>query len=300
MSLNNFVEFELKIMDWISRLGNKFFDIFFYLISEFGGPIIIIAAIGIMYWCFNKEKGERLAYATITSVCLNGVLKSFVNRKRPFEHTGKEHLRRLKDSPLSDGATGTSFPSGHSQNAGSIYTTIALQYKKKWILSVCIIFLVLIPISRLYLGVHFPSDVIVGLSLGIIIAIVSYFLLNKFWNRKMIIYLLTILIFTPFICLPIADHGFAQGYGLLIGFVGGVFVENKWINFTNDVPPLKKIIRLLVGILLVGSCFVLTRLIPDHIRHIKIITIIVYGLTSFVAIGIVPFTFKSTRHPNGI
>ena len=53
----------------------------------------------------------------------------------------------------------------------------------------------------------------------------------------------------------------------------GVFVENKWINFTNDVPPLKKIIRLLVGILLVGSCFVLTRLIPDHIRHIKIITI---------------------------
>lgn len=298
MYLNNFVEFELKIMEWFNHLGNKFLDIFFYLISELGGPIIIIALVGIVYWCFNKEKGEKLAYAIITSVCLNGVLKSFINRKRPFEYN--ENLRRLKDSPLSDGATGTSFPSGHSQNAGSIYTSITLMNKKKWVKSVCIILIVLIPFSRLYLGVHFPSDVVVGLILGILVAICSFFLLNKFEKYRMIIYLVTIFIFTPFICLPIAEHDFAQGYGLLIGFTAGVFVENKWINFKRATSPLRKIIRLLVGILMVGSCFLLTRLIPQNIRHIKIITIIIYGLISFVAIGIVPITFRSDKHPQRI
>lgn len=300
MLLNSFIEFELQIIELISKFGNKFLNIFFYFISQFGGSILVIATIGIVYWCINKEKGEKIAYTALTSVCLNGLLKSFIKRKRPFEHTDKEHLRRLKNSKLSDGAAGTSFPSGHSQNTGAIYTSLVIYFKKKWVLIVSIIMMILIPFSRLYLGVHFLSDVIVGLLLGTIIATCSYLILKKFWKYKLIIYLSTLIVFTPFVFLPITDHLYVQSYGLFFGFVFGVMVENKWINFTNDVPPLKRIIRLLVGILLVGAVFALTRLIPENIRHIKIVSIAIYGLTSFVSFGIVPFTFKSARHPNGI
>lgn len=288
---------EMTILEWFYEIGNGFFDKFFYIITQLAGSVVIIGILGILYWCVDKEKGEKFGYALITSLCLNGVLKSLFNRKRPFLHEGKEHLRKMPDV---DGATGSSFPSGHSQNAGALYTALFKSTSNKFLKIGCIILIILIPISRLYLGVHFPSDVVIGVSVGILTTSVCFFLLNKFYKHKMLIYVLTIVIFTQFIIFRTPEYDFCRSYGLLIGFVAGIAVENKYIRFQNDVNLIKKFLRVAVGILVVGGAFFIINLIPKDISHLPIVAILLYALISFLTIGIVPFMFKSPNNKNGI
>lgn len=300
MYLVFFYEFEMQIMDELYKVGNTFLTILFYLISQFGGSTILIAILGILYWCIDKEKGEKIGFAILTSICLNGLLKSLFHFKRPFQYEEKDYLRKLQDSPLKDSATGSSFPSGHSQNAGALYSSLSIHFRHKplWIIS--IFFMIAVPLSRLYLGVHFPSDVVVGLLLGIFISILSYFLLNKFQQKKFWIYFITLGCFTPLMFFPFAEHDFARGYGLFAGFVFGIWIENKYIHFTTDIPTIKKFIRILIGILIVGTSFVILKLLPNSFTENKWVTILSYFTISFLAIGIVPFLFKSRRKPNGI
>lgn len=300
VSLVFFYEFEMKIMEWFYQIGSKFLDIVFYLFSQLGGSLVLIALIGIIYWCIDKEKGERIGFAVLTSICINGIIKTLVSFKRPFQYEGKEHLQKLQNSKLSDSATGSSFPSGHSQNTGALYTSIGIHFHKKWIWIIVAMLFVLVPISRLYLGVHFPSDVIIGLLIGIVIAVSFYYLLKYAKVNKLYIYLITLIALFPFVFLKNLEQDFARGYGLLLGFVSGVIVENKFIRFKNDVSILKKILRVLIGILIVGVTYVLIKLIPSEISHQPFVAILVHALVSFMAIGVIPFTFKSVKNPNGL
>lgn len=291
---------EMAIMEWFYQIGSNFLNIVFYLISQLGGSIIIIGVIGVVYWCIDKEKGERIGFTIITSICINGVFKSLFSMKRPFEYEGHEHLHKLQDSKLSASATGSSFPSGHSQNAGCLYSNLAINFKKKWLTWICVIIAILIPVSRLYLGVHFPSDVMVGLILGIAISVSLYFILTRFKKQKFWIYLGTLLVFTPLVLLNSAEHDFVRGYGLLAGFILGIFIENKFINFDNNVTLLKKLIRLLIGIFLVGGAFVIIKVLPEPIEKNKWVTILSYFIIGFLALGVVPFCFQSKRNPKGL
>lgn len=69
----------------------------------------------IIYWLYDKDKGLIIGYTLVSSFLINNFVKGLVNRRRPFEYEGHEYLRKLVDTSLKDGATGTSFPSGHSQ-----------------------------------------------------------------------------------------------------------------------------------------------------------------------------------------
>ena len=125
-----------------------------------------------------------------TSFLFNGIFKSLFLAKRPFEFEGKEYLRQL---PNSDGATGTSFPSGHSQNAGSLYSSFIINKTKRVFKIISIILIIIVPISRLYLGVHFFGDVIIGLIIGIVFAILFNFVYDRL-NNSNLLHLVSILI----------------------------------------------------------------------------------------------------------
>ena len=295
MFLNYFAQrpqIEWDILDFFNKIGNSFFDVLFMLISEFGAGEIVFGMIVFIYYLYDKKLAKRILITLSTSLVFNGIFKSLFSAKRPFQFEGKEHLKALENS--SDGATGTSFPSGHSQNAGAFFTSIFMNFKKNWIKVLSIIMLILVPISRLYLGVHFPGDVLVGLALGVIIAIIMNIVYPKLEND--LTYILfscgMLILIIPFMIINwnnLLVEDFFKSSGLFISVMLSFYLEKKYINFSTK-PSFKEAIIRLVAVLIVvfGIKIGVKAILPEH----NICHLIRYFLMGFSSLAVLPYFFS--------
>lgn len=295
---------EWEILEYLYKIQSSFLDYFFYFVSELGSTIITLLVVTIVYWCINKKTARVIAITAFFSIVANNLIKMFFTEPRPFQYEGKEYLRKLADSKLSDHSTGTSFPSGHSQNAGSVFTQLIMIFKKKAIIIPSVIMLILVPISRLYLGVHFPVDVIFGLLIGIIIAVVGTYFLTKYAKYEDQIMLTILIIVLPLLFYTHAGKDLFKGYGLLLGFFVGNFIEKKYINF--EISNIKKvnIIRYFFGLISVGIVyFALSQLthisfIYDNVLLRNIFYVITHALVVVFALNVVTLAFKKLKFLN--
>lgn len=274
---------ELEILRHIQSIANPFFDFLFQLITMCGEQIVLISIISIIYWALDKKFGEYIAYSVLTSVLLNNAVKDIFKMKRPI---GEEGIRTLREKT----ATGYSFPSGHTQSSVSFYGAMAIYLKKKAMYIIATIMIILIGFSRLYLGVHYPKDVIVGGILGVLTSLICYKLYNRFEN-KMLLYVITFIVFIP--ALTFAHSAdFIKGMGTYLGFVIGMYIEKKYVNFSIEGSTTVKVIRVLLGILILLVLQVgLKAIFPSE----TIFSFIRYALISFVGIGIYPMIFKKFK-----
>lgn len=288
------MEWEWKILDFLDTWKNKFFDVLNYGISFFLGSLFLVVLFFIIYWIVDKEKGIIIGFTFISCTLCNNLIKGFVNRRRPFEYENKAYLRKLQNSRLSDDATGTSFPSGHSQNSAGLYTSLILTYPGKhyrWLHVFLAFIIFLIGFSRIYLGVHFPSDVVIGICLGILIAFIMVYLQNRLGKKRIYLYILCCILFLP--CLFFENFGrdFVKSYGLLLGFTLGTILENKTVDFHCHVRPIQKMIRLVTGILLVGSAYLIYSVVPESIHNNFYFTLCMHFFIAFLGVYIVPLIF---------
>lgn len=274
---------ELEILRNIQSIANPFLDLLFQLITICGEQLVLISIISIIYWALDKKFGEYIAYSVLTSVLLNNAVKDIFKMKRPI---GEEGIRTLREKT----ATGYSFPSGHTQSSASFYGAMAIYLKKKAMYIIATIMIILIGFSRLYLGVHYPKDVIVGGILGVLTSLICYKLYNRFEN-KMLLYVITFIVFIP--ALTFAHSAdFIKGMGTYLGFVIGMYIEKKYVNFSIEGSTTVKVIRVLLGILILLVLQVgLKAIFPSE----TIFSFIRYALISFVGIGIYPMIFKKFK-----
>ena len=170
MITNNTKVFDDTIYKYIFSLRNDLLDTIFKTITKFGDTITIIIMVFVLLIFLGKENIYKLILTVVTTVLANQGLKHIIRRIRP------EHIRLIKEK-------GYSYPSGHSMIAIATYgLLIYLVYKNvknkllKTILILLLLILILgIGISRVYLGVHYPTDVLAGftIALPIIILIVG-------------------------------------------------------------------------------------------------------------------------------
>ena len=274
---------ELEILRHIQSISNPFFDFLFQLITICGEQIVLIVIISIIYWALDKKFGEYIAYSVLTSVLVNNAIKDIFKLKRPI---GEEGIRTLREET----ATGYSFPSGHTQGAASFYGSIAIYMKKKAMYIIATIMIVLIGFSRLYLGVRYPKDVIVGAILGVLTAWICYKLYIRIEN-KMLLYLITFVLFLP--ALTFAHSAdFIKGLGTYFGFLIGMFVEKKYVNFSVEGTRVNKIIRVLIGVLIL---LILQTGLKVILPTGQIFAFIRYAVISFFGIGIYPIIFKKFK-----
>lgn len=153
---------ELNILDWIQTLHTSAGDSLMVFITNLGNSGFIWILLDILLLIFPKTRrvGAAMAFALILELILcNGVLKPLVGRTRPFDINTDV---ALLISPPAD----FSFPSGHT--ASGFAATSALCFAKSRLRFPALILAALIAFSRLYLYVHFPSDVLAGILLGVL------------------------------------------------------------------------------------------------------------------------------------
>lgn len=148
---------------------------FMTTVTELGGETAFLVTALIVFWCWDKLHGYYVLSVGFFGTLFNQFLKITCRIPRPWVLDPKFTI--LEESRAA--ATGYSFPSGHSTNAVGTFGSMAAAAKEKWLRIVCIVIAVLVPFSRMYVGVHTPADVLVGSA----IALVLVFLLKPIIYR---------------------------------------------------------------------------------------------------------------------
>lgn len=286
--------FENQFILWFQGLAGKD-SLLYYLmnfISMFGEEMILVGIVGLVYWGFDKKRGERIGFMMISTILTNPLIKGIVKRTRPFDSgVGIENFRDVD---------GYSFPSGHSSGSSSTLVGATVVYKDKkykWLIAIAVIIPCLVALSRTYLGAHYPTDVICGLALGVGVV----FLLDWLYRivPKYILYGAMLFIGAAgfFYC---SESDFFTGYGILLGFVCGVFFEETITQFENTKVWWRIVLRVAVG----GALFlglneglksIVGTIYEDYAKNEwfeHIFRVVRYFFVVFLVIGVYPLVFK--------
>lgn len=299
----NLTNLELDFLHLLRNLSNKALDSIFEIITFFGEQYAIIIILVILYYAVSKKIGQRILYSIVTSINFNNFLKLIIKRPRPFSDV---HQNPVVPARL-ETASGYSFPSGHTQNASVTYSSLSINFKKKYVIIPSIILIVLIGFSRLWLGCHYPSDVICGLIFGVSAAFLLNYIHSKLEDskkKKYYLYIITSLIFLPFIVISFINFysGKAEyfltkdafvSYGLMVGAFCGIFLEEKVLDFKDTTNKKLKLLRTIFGFVFVILVYLILSFIFKKINpECPILDIIRYFMISFTALGIYPIVTK--------
>ncbi len=148
----------MEFLYLLEGLRNPVLDAIMAAVTELGGEMAFLIVALVLFWCVDKRHGYYLMAVGFLGTISNQFLKITCRVPRPWV---RDPNFTIVEAARAD-ATGYSFPSGHSTSSVATYGALATMTQKPWLRKVCISLCVLIPFTRLYLGVHFPSDVLVG------------------------------------------------------------------------------------------------------------------------------------------
>lgn len=282
-------EFQLDIIRFIQRSHSGILNQLVEGITYIGEITLIIALITFIYYIYDKKLGKKVVYISVFSMLTNNVLKLLIKAPRPIGEPGIVSIRI-------ETAGGYSFPSGHSQNTATLFTWLAKIIKQRKFTIIGIVVVVLVMFSRLYLGVHYPVDVVVGSLLGWGISCFLFTHIDRVRKPHLLAAIMA-LIFLPFLILfglqdPLMAHELFKMYGLFVGSIVAFVFEEKYVQFTMNTCRWRASLRFVLGIALAlglqaGLKFVLPAShVGDLIRYFAI---------AFVALGLYPYLFKKLR-----
>ena len=165
----------MQFLYWLESVRTEFGNWFFSTVTHLGDETAFLLIAILLFWCVNKRSGYFMMISGFFGTIINQVMKLACKIPRPWV---KDPNFTIVESAR-EAASGYSFPSGHSQNGVNTFGAIFLTTKKLWLKILCVVAAILIPVSRMYLGVHTAWDVLAGAGCAVIILL----LLEEFFKN---------------------------------------------------------------------------------------------------------------------
>lgn len=232
---------------------------FMLLVTEFGGEIAFLVTAIVVFWCFDKRHGYFIMSVGFIGTIISQFMKLWFHIPRPWvKQPGIAMEQAIGD------AGGYSFPSGHSQSSVGTFGGLAYIVKNKGVRWVCIAIAILVPLSRMYVGVHTPLDVAVGsaLSLLLIFSMHPVVYSEKKFAMPVLIAIMTLISighlcyveFFPFskqVDTYNLEHGMENAYtmfGCVIGMIVVYILDERWLNFSTKAVWWAQILKVAGGL----------------------------------------------------
>jgi len=325
------------VADYFYLHNNKVVEEIMDVISDLGEPFVYIGILTVLYYIWDKKLAYKGMVGVITSVVINSVAKSSFRLDKPNTNWGYDLV-----------TTSYGLPSGHAQVSTSFWGLLAALFTKKWedsdknfseieneiveikptfwrvvgsffkkwgMVILAIIIPLLISFSRIYLGVHWFTDVTTGIGIGIVIFAIYILVeepIGKFmenqsnWVKMAFVLLMLIVFALPIILLQfnLGQKGIENIFSdmnviaLIVTISISYIWEEKLVNFNTAVDKKWKIfIRILFALALVGLYIAYDAIYdPDIITITKmVVDLIIYTILGPVMILLVPWIIKKLK-----
>ena len=249
----------MKFLYLLEKVRMPVLNEFMTTITHLGAEVAFLVIALIVFWCVDKRRGYYILSVGFIGTILNQFLKLWFRVPRPFE---SDPEFTILESAREE-ATGFSFPSGHTQSSVGTFGGIAYTEKNKWIRYIAIAIAVLVPFSRMYVGVHTPQDVLVAA----VIAVALIFIVRPIVFKNdgkyfpyllggMALLAIGYLCFVEMYAFPAnidperLESGVESAYtllGALIGLLVVYIVDEKWLHFSTDAIWWAQILKVVLG-----------------------------------------------------
>lgn len=237
------LDWGIKVILWLQQFSPAL-DGLFKALTFMGEEEFFLVLLPLIYWCLDRRNGLRVVVIFLFSAYLNGVAKVVANQPRPFEYDAR--VRQLVNAP------GGGLPSGHTQNTVVIWGYLAAQLRRRWLWVVAGLLIVLIPLSRLYTGVHFPTDLLGGYVLGAaVLGLALWWVppVERWLAARSLAWQLglTAVVAVLLAVLFRTEDGAAIA-GVLLGLGAGAALERRWVRFAVPGRWWQLVARAVLGV----------------------------------------------------
>lgn len=254
----------MGLLYFLENLRFPALDKLMLIVTQLGEETAFLVAAMIVFWCVDKKKGYYVMAVGFFGTLVNQFLKLVFRIPRPWV---MDPNFTVVEGAV-EAATGFSFPSGHSTSSVGTFGAIGYASRNPLVKWICYSICVLVPFSRMYLGVHTPADILVGSGLSIVMIVVLAPIVRRHsesGTRKLLAILLLLsgclLLFTKFFPFTIAEselHNLTSGSKnayTMLGAVAGLMVvyplERKYVNFDTKAVWWVQILKMILGFALV-------------------------------------------------
>ncbi len=251
----------MELLYFLEKLRMPGLNEFMLTITRLGEETAFLVLALIFFWCVDKKRGYLLMCVGFMATMANQFLKLWFRIPRPW--VLDENFTILEEARSA--ATGYSFPSGHTTSAVGTFGSIAVTAQKKWTKVLCVTLAVLVGISRMYVGVHTPQDVLVGALTSLVLIALLYRPVQSHKGMKAVVAVMIamavgLLLFVELYPFPAdtdphnLESGLKNAYtmlGCLMGVALVYVVERKYINFSTDALWWAQILKAVLGLLVV-------------------------------------------------
>lgn len=260
----------MDFLRWLEGIRVPGLNEFMLGITYLGDEIAFLVVALILFWCVDKRRGYYILAVGFMGTITSQFMKIWCRVPRPWYQD--ENFTILEQAR--EGAGGYSFPSGHTQSSIGTFGGIAVTSKRLLTRALCLAACVLVPFSRMYVGVHTPLDVAIGAVISVVLLLVMYPLVlgkdGKYLPYVMGVMTVIAVAYTAFMHLyrfpdevyvvdPLtgttpwlsATKNAYTLLGSLLGFLVVYTADQKWMHFSEKAVWWVQIIKVIAGLVLV-------------------------------------------------